>query len=131
MNISGRIYHRGSIKLPDNSKVDIMVVNLLNKYEKIREAELVQNKIGIFDDNIKYLIKKEYLDQLISDSKKDYLKKYTGSKVYDELTISCMGRPANEYKEKNEVVFSFFSLLVFIEDDIKEIIRDLKLNTLV
>ena len=129
MHTSSRIYHRGSIKLPDTKKVDIMLINLDNKYEKIGEAEFIENEVGVFADNINYLIDKEYLNQIIDESINEYLKKNINAKVYGGLTFTCAGYNRDEYKEKNSVEFKFFSYQIFSRNDIRVIIRDLKLNS--
>jgi hypothetical protein len=106
-----------------------MLINLDNKYEKIGEAEFIENEVGIFADNINYLIDKEYLNQIIDESINEYLKKNINAKVYGGLTFTCAGYNRDEYKEKNSVEFKFFSHQICSRNNIREIIRDLKLNS--
>jgi hypothetical protein len=131
MHTSGRIYHQGSIKLPDNPIVDIMLLNSHNKYHKIGEAEIIENEIGIFANNIKYTVNKEYLDKIIEDSRERYLQENPNNLYYTELIIACQGLHKQVYEEENEVEFVFLYRQLFVKDDIKETIRDLKLNSII
>jgi len=129
MPISSRIYHRGSIKLPDNPIVDIMILNLKNDYCKIGECELIENERGIFINNIKYGVDKEYLDNIINISSIRYLKE-EGVNISKELTLGCMGPLKDVYKIENEAEFKFIYRQIFEDFDIKEIVRDIKLKSL-
>jgi len=131
MHTSGRIYHRGSIKLKDNPLVDIMLLKSHNGYQKIGEAELIENERGLFANNVKYLVDKEYLDKIVEDSCERYLQENPNDLYYTELTIACIGSTRDEYKKENEVEFAFFYRQLFIEHDITETIRDLKLNSII
>ena len=131
MHTSGRIYHRDSIKLKDNPLVDIMLLNSHNKYQKIGEAELIENERGLFANNVKYLVDKEYLDKIVEDSCERYLQENPNDLYYTELTIACQGLNKEVYEKENEVEFAFLYRQLFIEDDITETIRDLKLNSII
>jgi hypothetical protein len=131
MHTSGRIYHRGSIKLPNNPIVDIMILNSNNnEYHKIGECELIESERGLFTNNIKYLINKEYLDKVVKESSIRYLKENPNDLYYTELTIGCMGFRKDVYEMENEVEFAFLYRQVVEDCDIKEIVRDLKINSL-
>jgi hypothetical protein len=127
---SGRIYHRGSIKLKDNPIVDIMILNDYNKYHKIGEAELIENERGLFANNIKYGVDKEYLDKIVENSRERYLQENPNDLYYTELTIACQGLNKEVYEKENEVEFAFLYRQVVEDCDIKEIVRDLKINSL-
>jgi hypothetical protein len=130
MHTSGRIYHRGSIKLPDTKTTDIMLLNNNNHYEKIGEATLIENEIGLFATNTDYYINVESLNNLIGEYHTRYKKVHPEDKYYSELTIACMGKDKEEYKEE-ELELKFLYRHLLTNEPLKDIIRDLKLQLLV
>lgn len=130
MHTSSRIYHRFSIKLPNTPIIDIMLLNNDNKYERIGKATLIENEIELWADNIEYFIDESELNKILIDYHNEFKKDQTEYKYYNELTIGCIGRELNEYKEKNSVELKFLYIHILTKKDIKDILRELKLNSL-
>jgi hypothetical protein len=132
MHTSERIYHRGSIKLPNTQTIDIMLINdNPSDHLKIGEAQLIENEIGLYTHNVKYFINEKELNKTIKENVNEYKKLNPNVKYHNELTITCIGIDKTEFKEKNSVELKFLCRQLLINKDIKLIIRDLKLKSLI
>jgi hypothetical protein len=133
MHTSRRIYHRGSIKLPNNPLVDIMLIgNNTSDYQKIGTARLIENENGLWASNIEYLIDDEYLSKMQEDYLSEYIKENPNDKVFNGLAIGCTGIPRDIYTgedEENSVEFKFLHRHI-LTYDIKGVMRDMNLNKL-
>jgi hypothetical protein len=75
--VSGRIYHRYCIKLPNlNFPVDINLSNSNEEREKIGEAYLLENEYGLYAKDIKWFVDFEYLNNIRNKSMEYFIQKY-------------------------------------------------------
>ena len=127
--ISGRIYNRGCINLPDlNLPVDIVLVNNSSKFKVIGESHLIEDERGIFIKDVKWNIDVNYLDDLIDEQYQKYSSRI--SKYDPELCIGMMGSDRLEYKGDKELEFKFLVKTILSDEPIESIIRDVKLNSI-
>ena len=127
--LSGRLYHRGCINLPDlNLPVDIVLINNDNQSKSIGESYLIENEHGIFIKEVKWNVDVNYLDELIDEQ---YQKNSNTVNKYDpELCIGMMGSNRPEYKVDNELEFKFLIKTILSDEPIESLIRDIKLNSI-
>ena len=59
-----------------------------------------------------------------------FIQKYGSLKYSRSISLAMMGHEKDEYKEKDSLNFRFLDMAIYTTEPIKNILRDIKLNTI-